>query len=72
MKKITLILSALVTGAFGMAHAGEDLSVRVEKMVSVSLKTGEGQDHWRPTSRSTSVILTILGSVGRMRIRTGY
>lgn len=44
MKKSTLILSALLTGAFTAAHAGEDMSAKVGKLVADSFKPGEGQD----------------------------
>lgn len=44
MKNRTLIFSALVAGAFGSAHAAEDLSAKVEKLVASSFKPGEGQD----------------------------
>lgn len=44
MKNRTLILSALLAGAFATAHAAEDLSAKVEKLVADSFKPGEGQD----------------------------
>ncbi|MDP1646537.1 MAG: sulfur oxidation c-type cytochrome SoxX [Thiobacillus sp.] len=44
MKNRTLILSALLAGAFATAHAGEDLSGKVSKLVADSFKPGEGQD----------------------------
>lgn len=44
MKKSTLILSALLTGIFTAAHAGEDMSTKLAKLVSESFKPGEGQD----------------------------
>jgi sulfur-oxidizing protein SoxX len=53
MKKSTLILSALLAGAFGSVHAAEDLSGKVEKLVSSSFKPGEGQDMSRLTQDET-------------------
>jgi len=44
MKNHTLILSALLAGAFGSVHAAEDLSAKVDKLVASSFKPGEGQD----------------------------
>jgi sulfur-oxidizing protein SoxX len=44
MKNRTLILSALLAGAFSTVHAGENLSAKVEKLVAGSFKPGEGQD----------------------------
>lgn len=42
--KSTLILTALLAGAFNLAHAGEDASVKIGKLVAESFKPGEGQD----------------------------
>lgn len=42
--KNTLILSALLTGVFSVALAGEDMSAKVSKLVSDSFKPGENQD----------------------------
>jgi sulfur-oxidizing protein SoxX len=44
MKNPNLIVSALLAGAFGNAHAAEDLSAKVANLVSSSFKPGEGQD----------------------------
>ena len=56
MKNHTLILSALLAGAFGTAHAAEDLSGKVEKLVASSFKPGEGQDMSRLTQDETQKI----------------
>lgn len=56
MKKSTLILSMLLAGAFGVAQADGDLSARIGKMVSVSFKTGEGQDHSRLVQDETQKV----------------
>ena len=59
MKKSTLIISMLLAGAFGVAQAGEDHSAKVEKMVSVSFKTGEGQDHSRLVQDETQKVCSV-------------
>ena len=59
MKKSTLIISMLLAGTFGVAQAGEDLSAKVEKMVSVSFKTGEGQDHSRLVQDETQKVCSV-------------
>lgn len=53
MKNRTLILSAFLAGAFATAHAGEDLSGKVAKLVADSFKPGEGQDMTRLTQDDT-------------------
>lgn len=42
--KNTLILTALLTSVFTVAHAGEDMNAKIGKLVSESFKPGEGQD----------------------------
>jgi sulfur-oxidizing protein SoxX len=42
--KNSLILTALLTGVFTVAHAGEDMSAKIGKLVTESFKPGEGQD----------------------------
>lgn len=42
--KTTLIFSALLSGVFTLAHAGEDVSAKIGKLVAESFKPGEGQD----------------------------
>jgi sulfur-oxidizing protein SoxX len=42
--KNSLILTALLTGVFTVAHAGEDMSAKIGKLVTASFKPGEGQD----------------------------
>jgi sulfur-oxidizing protein SoxX len=42
--KNTLILTALLTGVFSVAHAGEDMNAKIGKLVTESFKPGEGQD----------------------------
>jgi sulfur-oxidizing protein SoxX len=59
MKKSTLIISMLLAGAFGGAQAGEDLGAKIGKMVSVSFKTGEGQDHSRLVQDETQKVCSV-------------
>jgi sulfur-oxidizing protein SoxX len=56
MKNRTLILSALLAGAFATAHAGEDLSGKVSKLVADSFKPGEGQDMSRLAQDETQKV----------------
>jgi sulfur-oxidizing protein SoxX len=42
--KNTLILTALLTGVFTVAHAGEDMNAKIGRLVAESFKHGEGQD----------------------------
>lgn len=56
MKTSKLILSALLTGAFTVAHAGEDLSDKVAKLVADSFKPGEGQDMSRLVQDETQKV----------------
>lgn len=57
--KSTLILSALLTGAFTLAHAGEDMSAKVAKLVAESFKPGEGQDLSRLVQDETQKICSV-------------
>lgn len=59
MKKSPLILSLLLTAMSGVAQAGENLHAKVEKMVSVSFKTGEGQDHSRLVQDETQKVCSV-------------
>jgi sulfur-oxidizing protein SoxX len=56
MKNRTLILTALLAGAFSTVHAAEDLSAKVEKLVASSFKSGEGQDMSRLAQDETQKI----------------
>lgn len=56
MKTSKLILSALLTGAFTVAHAGEDMSAKVAKLVAESFKPGEGQDMSRLVQDETQKV----------------
>lgn len=57
--KSTLILSALLAGAFGTVHAAEDMSAKVEKLVASSFKPGEGQDLSRLVQDETQTICSV-------------
>jgi sulfur-oxidizing protein SoxX len=59
MKNSTLILSALMAGAFATAHAGEDLSGKVAKLVADSFKPGAGQDMSRLVQDETQKICSV-------------
>jgi sulfur-oxidizing protein SoxX len=44
MNTSKLILSTLLASVFTVAHAGEDMSAKIGKLVAESFKPGEGQD----------------------------
>jgi sulfur-oxidizing protein SoxX len=56
MNKSKLILSALLTGVFAVANAGEDMSAKVGRLVAASFKPGEGQDMSRLVQDETQKI----------------
>lgn len=56
MNASKLILCALMTGAFATAHAGDDISAKVAKLVADSFKPGEGQDMSRLAQDETQKV----------------
>lgn len=59
MNASKLILSALLVSAFASAHAGDDMSDKVAKLVAVSFKPGEGQDLSRLVQDETQKVCSV-------------
>jgi sulfur-oxidizing protein SoxX len=56
MNSNKLILTALLAGAFSVAHAGEDMNAKIGKLVAESFKPGEGQDMSRLVQDETQKV----------------